>query len=236
MNRDMSLSNEGYPNNIDYLICIRKETSFCSISYEFMSDPAGTLLPFSVGIGGVPGRRTQSSNLVLGAYSRTGQGHIYSTTIQTTDCDDDYLIVGGMRLCTKMVPNYIDNDLSSYPSAPDHLSNETETVKHDSNDTSHKENGELFEHIGEVSEVDELRRTHRRANFVASANQYYGGVEHRRMRPSASNRHPVNKRSSSTNLMATDWTPGPFQLRFVANGAKNARGFYLAYRQNPCRN
>lgn len=226
-------SNEGYPNNIDYLICIRKETSFCSISYELMSDTSGAIFPFSVGFGANPGRRG-SSNLMLGGYSR----NIYST-VQSSDCDDDYLIVGGMRLCTKIVPNYVDNEAitssgSSPPPPPSptvDINNETDMIpKNDSSDTIHRETGELYEHIGEVSEV-ELHRPHRRANL--DTNLYYGRGERRPMRPT--NRHTVNKRSNTSPLMATDWTPGPFQIRFVANGAKNARGFYLAYRQNPCR-
>jgi len=55
----------------------------------------------------------------------------------------------------------------------------------------------------------------------------------------------IQKSETSTGLvfnatlaaptLLTDSTPGPFLARFVSNKAFNAKGFYIFFRQNPCK-
>ena len=145
--------NEGYPNDVDYMMCIRKEPGFCSVTYELSSDADGTL-PFAIG---------------------TGAEHINGFTPQwpvVAECRDDFIVIGGMRLCSGV--NKISGDNTEIP-----------------------DNGLL-------------RLTNRQENGLGN-------------------------HSSIHRTVMTDSTPGPFQIRFVSNGAKNARGFHIGYRQNPCK-
>ena len=91
-----------------------------------------------------------------------------------------------------------------------------------------------MEHLGSdlSGEVEELRRHHRQVEL-------FKDVLTRRYRWMMSSpmilRKDSLKRLHQNYLMTTDSTPGPFQLRFVSNSVNNAKGFYLAYRQNPCK-
>ncbi|XP_022243007.1 uncharacterized protein LOC111086022 [Limulus polyphemus] len=71
---------QGYPNNLDYTICLKKEPGFCSISYELASDVTG-VQPFGVGL-----VSASSSSTVTGPVS--------------AECPDDFLVIGGIRLCS----------------------------------------------------------------------------------------------------------------------------------------
>ncbi|XP_054154110.1 uncharacterized protein LOC128952702 [Oppia nitens] len=73
--------NEGYPNDVDYMICIRKEPGFCSITYELSSDADGTL-PFAIG---------------SGAHQMTPYNSQWPVV---AECRDDFIVIGGMRLCS----------------------------------------------------------------------------------------------------------------------------------------
>ncbi|XP_077493158.1 uncharacterized protein LOC144104174 [Amblyomma americanum] len=57
-----------------------------------------------------------------------------------------------------------------------------------------------------------------------------GGVRYcgTKLNPSMEEPNPV------INAPVTDMTSGPFMVRFVSDGALNARGFLLNYKQNPC--
>ncbi|KAH9412999.1 hypothetical protein DERP_013981 [Dermatophagoides pteronyssinus] len=239
--------NEGYPNNVDYMICIRKETGFCSISYEFMSDQSGAVFPFSVGLS------TNQFSKRIGLHQTddygqwTTTGKMYST-VQTTQCDDDYLIVSGTKVCTKIVDSNDEhlNDSTKEniePTEPSSLSPSLEDLITPGNISENRpyrknghenRNGDLLEHLGSdlSGEVEELRRHHRQVEL-------FKDVLTRRYRWMMSSpmilRKDSLKRLHQNYLMTTDFTPGPFQLRFVSNSVNNAKGFYLAYRQNPCK-
>ncbi|KAH7641544.1 uncharacterized protein LOC124493204 [Dermatophagoides farinae] len=238
--------NEGYPNNVDYMICIRKETGFCSISYEFMSDPSGAVFPFSVGLSS-----NQFSKRIglhqTDDYGRWTTGKMYST-VQTTQCDDDYLIVSGTKVCTKIVDSLDDQSNNSAkeniePTEPSSSLSSLEDLITPGNISENRpnrknghdnRNGDLLEHLGSdlSGEVEELRRHHRQVEL-------FKDVLTRRYRWMMSSpmilRKDSLKRLHQNYLMTTDSTPGPFQLRFVSNSVNNAKGFYLAYRQNPCK-
>ncbi|KAI2799608.1 hypothetical protein BLOT_011514 [Blomia tropicalis] len=241
---------DGYPNNIDYLICIRKETGFCSISYEFMSDSNGAVLPFSVGT-------SHSNHLYNGNRESQSRGasalNIPKILALSEECDDDYLIVGGFRVCSRVkhaTNNDAEHDMIGILSTLSTTS--IEPSGNNGNDIttpeSKRTNGELheidesiqpvFEPPSTPQQSVELRRPHRRANYHHQF--YYGDSRPSSLNPdnytfSSRSRGIIGSIRRQGNLMATDSTPGPFQLRFVANEMNNARGFYLFYRQNPCK-
>lgn len=157
-NYDSSAHNpafEGYPNDIDYSACIKKESGFCSITYELYTD-GEKILPFAIG-------------------SNYDNGYSLWRSI-ATDCPDDHLTIGGVRLCSGARPS------------------RSPVMSYSGNET------------GSVSSLDLWKPS----PFVLNATLD----------------HPT---------VITDNTPGPFVIRFVSNHANNARGFYLKYRQNPCK-
>ncbi|RWS31051.1 uncharacterized protein B4U80_06090 [Leptotrombidium deliense] len=95
-NYDLSFSeNEatvGYPNDIDYIMCVRKESGFCSISYDLSSNGDG-ISPFAVG-----------------ASSETEKSLWRPIVAQ---CRDDYLTMGGIRLCSGRLNVAVDEHLDS---------------------------------------------------------------------------------------------------------------------------
>ncbi|GIY44890.1 CUB domain-containing protein [Caerostris darwini] len=129
----------GYPNNMDYVICIRKEPGFCSITYQLFSE-GRNVAPFAVGA--LPG----AANAALGL-----------TGPVAAECHDDYVLFTGIRVCS-----------------------------------------------GRVS-------------------------------PTGAPNRPAREPNTTTTYILTDATPGPFLVRFVSNGVRNARGFHFTYRQNPCK-
>lgn len=147
---------EGYPNDIDYNICLKKEPGFCSITYELATQDS-KVLPFGIGVTPV----------------KTLQGRQIQTVVQ---CNDDFLTIGGIRLCS-----------SSIPSFPEGLS-----------------------YVSDIA--------------------YHAGI----LRTDTSTGLVFNATLAAPTLL-TDTTPGPFLARFVSNKAYNAKGFYLFYRQNPCK-
>ncbi|XP_076316289.1 uncharacterized protein LOC143228807 [Tachypleus tridentatus] len=133
---DGSSVHQGYPNNLDYTICLKKESGFCSVSYELSSDVAG-IKPFGVGS-------------VTASSSSTVTAPVVAT------CPEDFLVIGGIRLCS---------------------------------------------------------------GRVAASTSIVRGRE----------------TNITTSKLLTDSTPGPFLVRFVSDNGKNARGFNLQYRLNPCK-
>jgi hypothetical protein len=75
---------DGYPNDIDYMICLRKESGFCSVTYELATQD-GKVLPF--GIGSIPAVKTVQGRQVH----------------PLPQCNEDFLSVGGVRLCSSSV-------------------------------------------------------------------------------------------------------------------------------------
>ena len=71
-------SKEGYPNDIDYIMCVRKEAGFCSVTYELTATESN-VLPFAIGTPTTKAGRAQPI---------------------TSLCKDDYLVIGGLRLCS----------------------------------------------------------------------------------------------------------------------------------------
>lgn len=183
----------GYPNDMDYTICIKKEPGFCSISYELAADMHG-YLPYAVG-------STSSSSS--------------TSTSSSNECRDDYLIIGGTRLCSGRGP----------------MANGLQVDKSDERDDGDgEENGELTLPdtgllISANSSPVNLMRTGRRVNdsmAVATVGP--------RSTPSA-----AAAAAARASLVMTDTTSGPFFMRFVSNGKENARGFNFHYKQNPCK-
>ncbi|KAI1295488.1 hypothetical protein HDE_05512 [Halotydeus destructor] len=92
---DSNAVSEGYPNDIDYMICVKKEPGFCSITYELTPSLTG-VFPFAVG-----------------APAKGGRSPIVS------QCKDDYLVIGGLRLCSASLQS---------PSLPSNLETHTHTT------------------------------------------------------------------------------------------------------------
>lgn len=225
--QDVIVKGDGYPNNMDYIICIRKESGFCSITYEYVQDKqSGDLLPFSVG----------PTNGLMGGII---VGDKEAKTLTGSHCDDDFLIVGGNKMCSKLnvqseqtSDQETESPMSSVsPEVPQ--SREMMTPFPLNNGTF---NGNLYERLEEY-QVDTI-------NNSSNTDLHEGFRKELKRRESSSlnsSRRYIrstgeeDKAKQSNKLLAIDNTPGPFQLRFVSNGAKNAKGFYLAFRQNPCR-
>ncbi|KAH6926902.1 hypothetical protein HPB50_022765 [Hyalomma asiaticum] len=74
---------QGYPNDLDYVVCLRKEPGFCSVTYEVAPDEELGASPF--GVGAIPSQR-ESVQLT-------------SSPIMA-ECPDDYIIIGGVRMCS----------------------------------------------------------------------------------------------------------------------------------------
>ncbi|XP_023223868.1 uncharacterized protein LOC111625069 [Centruroides sculpturatus] len=126
---------QGYPNNLDYAICLKKMPGYCSVTYQLSTGRNGGHYPFAVG---------------------TAASSALSSSPVTAECKDDYLVIRDTRLCSAaMAPS--------------------------------------------------PTRTLRNVN-------------------------------ASSPILLTDTTSGPFIVRFVSNGARNARGFSLKYQQHPCNN
>ncbi|CAN7946484.1 unnamed protein product, partial [Ixodes pacificus] len=79
-----SVHQQGYPNDLDYVVCLRKEPGFCSVSYEIATadDEVG---PSPFGVGAVPTQR---------------EGVQLTSSPIVAECPDDYLIIGGVRMCS----------------------------------------------------------------------------------------------------------------------------------------
>ncbi|XP_015928738.1 uncharacterized protein [Parasteatoda tepidariorum] len=138
---ETSLLGLGYPNNMDYVICIRKEPGFCSITYQ-LSAEGRNVAPFAVGA--LPGTTSATATALTGPVA--------------AECHDDYVLFTGIRVCSGRVA-------STGPA----------------------------------------------------------------------NRPIANQVNVTSTYILTDSTPGPFLVRFVSNGVRNARGFHFTYRQNPCK-
>ncbi|XP_054715415.1 uncharacterized protein LOC129224894 [Uloborus diversus] len=134
-----SLLGSGYPNNMDYVICLRKEPGFCSVTYQLHAE-GRQVAPFAVG--SLPG----------------GPAGAAPTGPVAAECHDDFVLFAGVRVCS-----------------------------------------------GRVSPV------------TIPANR------------------PTREPNVTSTYILTDSTPGPFLVRFVSNGVRNARGFHFSYRQNPCK-
>ncbi|XP_037081255.1 uncharacterized protein LOC119101961 [Pollicipes pollicipes] len=83
---------EGYLNNLNYMICIRKEAGFCSITYgvdrfDRFSQPE-TFDIFNARTSVVGGVLVVSSNVPAG-----------QAGIGPTQCTDDYILLSADRLC-----------------------------------------------------------------------------------------------------------------------------------------
>lgn len=79
------LLGQGYPNNMDYVICIRKEPGFCSITYQLFAE-GRNVAPFAVG--SLPGATNAATGL---------------TGPVAAECLDDYVLFTGIRVCSGRV-------------------------------------------------------------------------------------------------------------------------------------
>jgi hypothetical protein len=76
-----NVTDEGYPNDIDYMMCVKKEPGFCSITYELATTERRVK---AFGIGN-PNKLTGRAGQVVG------------------QCNEDYLVIGGYRICSASV-------------------------------------------------------------------------------------------------------------------------------------
>lgn len=81
-----NVTDEGYPNDIDYMMCVKKEPGFCSITYE-LSTSDRRVKPFAIG-------------------NPTGRSTGRSPGTNVIQCNEDYLVVGGFRICSASVGSH----------------------------------------------------------------------------------------------------------------------------------
>uniref|UniRef100_A0A1B6E6U2 CUB domain-containing protein n=2 Tax=Clastoptera arizonana TaxID=38151 RepID=A0A1B6E6U2_9HEMI len=87
-------STYNYMNNLNYVICIKKEDKYCSISYSNI-DANGEEYPFEL-------INIDENGMMTVPVGQAG--------VETYNCPDDYIIISGSRLC-----GYKLNDASTNP-------------------------------------------------------------------------------------------------------------------------
>ncbi|XP_064464049.1 uncharacterized protein LOC135375245 [Ornithodoros turicata] len=83
---------QGYPNDLDYVVCLRKEPGFCSVTYEVASEET-TRGHAAFGVGTVSSQRDSA--------------HLTSSPI-AAECPDDYLVIAGVRMCSGQLDVDVD--------------------------------------------------------------------------------------------------------------------------------
>ena len=78
-----NVTDEGYPNDIDYMMCVKKEPGFCSITYE-LATTERRVKAFAIGN---PNKLVASSR----------------SPAVVAQCNEDYLVIGGYRICSASV-------------------------------------------------------------------------------------------------------------------------------------
>lgn len=266
----------GYPNDLDYTMCIRKESGFCSITYQLSRGELG-LQPFAVG---------QSSLFAngLGANENLTSGSLGSWHPVSTECRDDYLLIGGVRLCSGSTNGQLAYQPSPIDASIQFAQNGTVLSSAGVNQASlqyqqlQNQYNLLMQQLSRVQQLQQQQSN----NYTSVANN--SGLQQSQLQaggnPSSQNNNNLEQQQTAivqqammiqqqlsqlslmngnTNYLnqqtntgngrlpnegqfsdlqgaiITDTTSGPFILRFVSNTARNARGFHIDYRQNPCK-
>lgn len=241
----------GYPNDLDYTMCIRKESGFCSITYQLSRGEQGPQ-PFAVG------------HPLFGLNSDSINGSAFAWHPVSTECRDDYLLIGGVRLCSGggggggQLPADLAGSSIQFA--------QNGTVLNSAGIGSHQLHSQLQFLVQQLARVQQQQQLvnvsyagGNNSNNNNSANQL-GGTNLEQQQASIlqqimliqqqlnSNTNHLNRyqqqqqQQSADNqysdlqgAIITDTTSGPFILRFVSNTARNAKGFQIDYRQNPCK-
>ena len=264
----------GYPNDLDYSICIRKESGFCSISYALArNEQTGQPAPFQVGATSAgqaqwPGAANDSVPLSTGAWH---QGPV------STECRDDYLLVGGVRLCSGPSERVGANgalyeqfalNSANFSAASNLQAGQQQMLQLQQQHSllmqqlTRLQQQQQQAGIGNSSSsqlggggsganleqqqaalLQQLMLAQQQMSVLASANNN-GQLHGRQQFAFETNFNQPQSQlqgqlgadpSGSPTALITDTTSGPFMLRFVSNMARNARGFHIDFRQNPCK-
>lgn len=283
----------GYPNDLDYTMCIRKESGFCSITYQLSRNEQG-LQPFAVG------------HSLFGGLNETAIGHSTNWHPVSTECRDDYLLIGGVRLCSGISSSnqynvpivgtglpFVDNPngasiqfaqngtvlnsaginqaglnqvqlqhqlQNQYNLLMQQLTRLQQQQQQVTGNVSYSTNGLTSSGTNQiVGQQQQQQQTGSLGSNNNSLEQQQAAILQQAMfiqqqlNQLASNNVNANNNSYNSNnfsnnrfptgqypdtqggAIITDTTSGPFLLRFVSNMARNARGFQIDYRQNPCK-
>lgn len=289
---DWPITGGGYPNDLDYSMCIRKESGFCSITYLLSRTDLGLTQPFAIGH-----QLLTSSTLDNFANLVNNDTHQHQTiplgdNLLSTECRDDYLLIGGVRLCSgnaaltgsggnlrgqqqqqlqqqlqlqsQQQASFVNGTSSSLPLSLASsggtqqqslgavwLSNlrEQQSIlqqqlvrlqqqkQHQQYGPTNQGNHTNISIVSANNNNNSLPQTNNSADLDQQQQQLQAQLQSlmilQQQLISQQQQQQYNDQQSS-GVIITDDTSGPFILRFVSNMARNARGFNLEYRQNPC--
>ena len=260
------LSNTGYPNDLDYSICFKKEPGFCSITYELATTSDNRLAPFEIGsidsssggsnlVGG-------SSHKVIPSFSHSTINSLLSTRSASRDTSKFNVVSNNHNGSHVTLPpstsssttstsaglSYINggggggaiggtssSSPSTLPLLPLTLSpGSTTVIASQCTEDYLIVGGGIrlcsasipYLPLSPVSPQTEISLSTSTLSDIALS----GSIGKFDLQSNVL----LTNNGSSPIILYTDYTSGPFALRFVSNSLGNARGFNLIYRQNPC--
>lgn len=227
-------STTGYPNDLDYSICFKKEPGFCSITYELASTGDGRLSPFEIGTS-----ETLTGHRIVSSFTHSPGSSSLSSRSSNRDVSKfNVLSNNHVNNGTSPALNHssvstssssLSNHLSSIPVS---LPSSTTVIASQCTEDYLIVGGGIrlcsasipYLPLSSVSSLTDSSSSSVDSPFNGSIGKF----------DLQSNHLITNNTSSSSVVLYTDFTSGPFNLRFVSNSLGSARGFNLIFRQNPC--
>ena len=229
------LTNAGYPNDLDYTICFKKEPGFCSITYELATTSDNRLAPFEIG----SSESTINNHRVIPSFSHSTINSLLSTRSANRDTSKFNVLSNNHNGSHVTSPpttttSTSSSSVSTLPLLPLTLPVSTTVIASQCTEDYLIVGGGIrlcsasipFLPLSPVSpQADGSLSTGTLTDIAFSGS--IGKFDIQSNTLLSNNTSPV--------ILYTDSTNGPFALRFVSNSLGNARGFNLIYRQNPCK-
>lgn len=245
----------GYPNDLDYTICIKKESGFCSITYQLSRSEQGLQQPFAIG---------QSTNWLSQSPNDSSFTSERSQWYQmSNECRDDYLLIGGSRFCSGTSSNsQLGSNDGSFSSNGTNLAagqqiqqlqnqynylmqqlarlqqaaaNSSSVNPNNPQQQVHTTNGNIDPQQVTIAQQALLIQQQLQTLLSNAGNGPRFPQINIPSDLAGQSSFQTDSNHNSPGTIITDTTSGPFLLRFVSNYARNARGFHIDYRQNPCK-
>jgi hypothetical protein len=234
----------------------------------------GALAPFAVG---------QTFYGGVGGHNDSGAGGWHSVS---TDCRDDYLLIGGVRLCSSQptmnsYDQYSQQQLQNNGSFNGYNQQQQQMLLQQQQQQLQNQQNVLMQQLARLQQqqqaagnvstsslgsnniqqqqqmgqnvganlnsngqannnldqqqaavVQQLMLVQQHLSSLAAS----AGQQQQQQQPYTGYQNELNQNPAELQgSIITDTTSGPFLLRFVSNNARNARGFHIDYRQNPCK-
>ena len=236
-------STTGYPNDLDYSICFKKEPGFCSITYELASAGDGRLSPFEIGTS-----ETLTGHRIVSSFTHS-PGSLVNSLLSSRSSNRDvskFNVLSNNHVNNATSPGSSFNH-STVSSSSSSLSNHLSSIPVSlppSTTVIASQCTEDYLIVGggirlcsasipylPLSSVSSLPDS-----SSSSSDSPFNGPSIGKFDLQSNHLITSNNTSSSSSsvVLYTDFTSGPFNLRFVSNSLGSARGFNLIFRQNPC--